>query len=615
MNKIICTVILFFVFTKTVSCQQVFSYKVIDGNQKGLFFEKTEGVWRNKTLKMNFEEIKTNNPYEIILRNVEANILFKLTKGEILICRDNISDINNCYFEYSGHGNFGSTLPNNISVKNKHIRYDEFVDLTTDETGFLEPGDKWIWTTNNCDSFPCDILSNNLKIRIQPQLTTTYFLSTEKNIKKNNYLQVTINVDTLTIAPNEIDGPAFICNNEKVVLKINGGSLGKNAEWAWFDNAELKNPFYLGKKNSVEIIAKENTKYYVVGYKKGIADSRPVTYVLNVQTKSILSSLTTPSAFCIKDGVSLDISNLNLGNYSNWHWYFGDTLNPIEQKQSSDNYLALNSYDLLKFSQGKHSVNVYLRSESECFKSPYVSTVLNFSDAGYQLANLVIKDNYNEENSRLTLSPYFDNKPASFYTNNGVKLTYQWYNKKKNKLIAETETLLDYKVKSTTTFSLKITSQCGSYRKEYLFKEIEDNINVNSSINNSSTQSSSTKKNTGTNKTENEQSLNNNEVTKKEKLRQQAEFKAGKRNALKEYKYKKIYSVGIGACLPFVGLPITLIDAFVAPNDYLKQAPSNMSDEFYEGYKKGAKIKKNKKIWAQNLLGTGLVFALIIALL
>ena len=73
--------------------------------------------------------------------------------------------------------------------------------------------------------------------------------------------------------------------------------------------------------------------------------------------------------------------------------------------------------------------------------------------------------------------------------------------------------------------------------------------------------------------------------------------------------------MGIGACLPFVGLPITLIDAFVAPNDYLKQAPSNMSDEFYKGYKKGAKIKKNKKIWAQNLLGTGVVFALIIALL
>jgi hypothetical protein len=92
------------------------------------------------------------------------------------------------------------------------------------------------------------------------------------------------------------------------------------------------------------------------------------------------------------------------------------------------------------------------------------------------------------------------------------------------------------------------------------------------------------------------------------------DYMKGKQNALINYVYKKKYNYGVGCLLPIIGFPITLIDAFIPPNDCLETAPLSMSSDFYKGYKKGARIKKNKKIWVQNIMGTVVTISVLLLL-
>lgn len=455
---------------KTLHSQVFFSYKVTDGKFKNLIFQKKGNEWHNVVFKLNFEEIKTDNPNEIILRNTEEQVLFKLTKGKIYYFKGNIEDYDITENDYAGTGDFSTIFPENITVSKKEIRYGESIELKPDEFSYLEQGDKWIWTTE-CKNPPCNIIQNDLILNIKPEQTTTYVFSSEKIIKKNIFIAINIKVDTMSISPKEIIIPDKICYGDRITLKINDGSLGKNCEWAWFDNPKLQHPLIVGS-TSINIMAHESKVYYVASYKNGKLDSKPISKSINIQTKSTVNKLKSFPDLCIKYGLSIDLSSQKLGNGSIWYLTFDNPQNAIYEKTTTAQFIKLNTNQLLEFTKGKQKIKMNLQSKSDCFQSELTSTTIQLLDAGFDLNNLtIINSNIDVDKSSVTLIPKIDDQDFTFYTSKGVILSHQWYKKTKfkNKLISEEAELINYKVKKTTTFLLKVNSRCGSFETEYTY--------------------------------------------------------------------------------------------------------------------------------------------------
>ena len=469
MNLIKLILIILICLNKTIKSQVFYTYKIIDGKYKNFLFIKEGSQWYNKSFKLYFEEIKTSDPNEIIIRNSEEHLLFKFTKGALYYNSDT-DDYLNAEFIYSGSGDFGTTFPENISVSKKEIRYGESIELIPDSLSFLEPDDKWIWTTENCANLPCKIIQNDLVLKIKPQQTTTYIFSSEKYFKKNIFIPVKIIVDTLTISPKEIIIPDKICHGEKITLKIIDGSLGKNCQWAWYDNQKMQHPLIVGT-SSINILANENKTYYVTAIKNGKIESKIISKAINIQTKSTVTKLKSMPDLCVKYGLLIDLSNQKLGNGSEWHLTVDNPIDPVYKKTTTSDNFKLNSNDLLEFTKGKQKIILNLQSKGDCFQSEIISTSINLLDAGFYLNKLNLIANYDLQSSKLTLTPKIDDEFLSHYTNKGVKLTYQWFkkNKIKNKIIKESTGTLEIKVKKTTTFVLKVYSSCGVFETNYTF--------------------------------------------------------------------------------------------------------------------------------------------------
>ena len=129
-----------------------------------------------------------------------------------------------------------SNNPTSLNVSNDTLCAAGNVDFTI-SGGSLGTLANWELYATSCSGSPIATSASNTFSNIAVSSSDTYFA------KANGYCNTTtcVNVDVL-LATSSIDpisiisSDTLICENNNVILTVNGGSLGTSAQWNWYDD-------------------------------------------------------------------------------------------------------------------------------------------------------------------------------------------------------------------------------------------------------------------------------------------------------------------------------------------------------------------------------------------
>jgi hypothetical protein len=102
--------------------------------------------------------------------------------------------------------------------------------------GTASTGTQWTWYNGSCGGLK---IGAGDSITVSQSSTTTYFVRAEGGCDISACVNVTINVTkTTSTAPASLSASAnTICAGNSTTLTVNGGSLGTNANWQWYENS------------------------------------------------------------------------------------------------------------------------------------------------------------------------------------------------------------------------------------------------------------------------------------------------------------------------------------------------------------------------------------------
>lgn len=122
-------------------------------------------------------------------------------------------------------------------------------------------------------------------------------------------------------APKGIDGARKIYLGEEIELTVNGGVLGVNAQWEWYEGSCDGKQLERGK--SIKISPKETTKIFVRAVGKN--NTTPcVEATIEVDKRSQApTGVTGRENICKGEPVTLTVSGGTLGQGAKWVWYSG----------------------------------------------------------------------------------------------------------------------------------------------------------------------------------------------------------------------------------------------------------------------------------------------------
>jgi len=123
-----------------------------------------------------------------------------------------------------------TTLPKGIKGKT-NINLGDTTELYVDG-GVLGIGANWVWYSDTGSTK----IGEGRSINVFPKKNITYYLRAEGTKLLSKFFEHSIAVNKESIAPEGISGSAEVYRNEKDTLVVNGGYLGENAEWVWYNN-------------------------------------------------------------------------------------------------------------------------------------------------------------------------------------------------------------------------------------------------------------------------------------------------------------------------------------------------------------------------------------------
>ena len=204
--------------------------------------------------------------------------------------------------------------------------YGDPVELSV-KGGVLGEGAAWIWYENSCNG---QSIGRGKSIVVYPKNNSTYYVRAEGTNNTTNCAEISISVDRNSVSPISIIGNDKICFGGETTLTVNGGRLGPDADWIWYEGGcEGKT---IGKGNSIKI-RPEQSQFYSVRAESLNNKTSCVFIKVNVLKRSIApDSIFTKSSLTICEGeeVNLELRGGVLSDDAKWKWY-ADTKfeNPI----------------------------------------------------------------------------------------------------------------------------------------------------------------------------------------------------------------------------------------------------------------------------------------------
>jgi hypothetical protein len=147
--------------------------------------------------------------------------------------------------------------------------------------GSLGNSANWKWYSNSCGG---TYVGNGISVDLSPTKTTTYYLRAEGTCNQTTCLSTIVTVQDTSIPNSSINGTTNICIGQNSILTLDGGQLGKQAEWIWYSGNCGGTP--VGKGTSITVSPSNTTKYFIRA--EGICNNticRNVTVVVNKAPK------------------------------------------------------------------------------------------------------------------------------------------------------------------------------------------------------------------------------------------------------------------------------------------------------------------------------------------
>jgi hypothetical protein len=210
------------------------------------------------------------------------------------------------------------TAPKSISG-DKYILFGERVNLSV-QGGSLSKGAQWHWYSDACGK---NSIGTGQSISNTPVTTTTYFVRGEDTKDTTACAAFTVTVNLNSEAAKKIKIKRAACNGDKrVELSVEGGRLGKNADWIWYASNCGTAKVAVGVV--IQVLPAQKTTYYVRA--EGLSNITACESI-SVDPADIIT--TDPVAvagvhtICRGEDVTMSVSGGRLAFDEEWVWYKG----------------------------------------------------------------------------------------------------------------------------------------------------------------------------------------------------------------------------------------------------------------------------------------------------
>ncbi|MFN9709850.1 MAG: hypothetical protein ACK55K_00380 [Bacteroidota bacterium] len=187
--------------------------------------------------------------------------------------------------------------------------------------GLLARGWKWVWYKVSCGG---ERIGEGSQITIRPDRSYYYYVRGEAPGGRNTMCKSAyVAVDNSSRAPNKIISRpgGIICNDgdNKIELSVDGGRLGLNATWVWYED------YCSGKKigygDKINVRPTKSTAYFVRA--EGSTNYTECVR-LNVEVTTFSTApqrIIAPTSVCTNTAAELEVKGGDLANDAKWVWY------------------------------------------------------------------------------------------------------------------------------------------------------------------------------------------------------------------------------------------------------------------------------------------------------
>ncbi len=263
-------------------------------------------------------------------------------------------------------GRTKSEAAQSISGK-KEINSKEMTVLTVNG-GSLINGAEWIWYKDECG---LNEVGRGQSITLNPQKTTTYFVRAQD--AKNNHtacISETVVVDDNSKPALRIIGNNFICRGAiiPISLKVEGGKLGINANWVWYENVcpDLKNAAKkIGVGDEIKINPDKTITYYVRA--EGVTNTTTcIEFTVEVIENTISPKHIKASKdkVCENGMVTLQAEGGVLSPNASWVWFESKSGSSIKNKIGNGNSIVV---------YPSENTEYFVEPESKCISGNEIS--------------------------------------------------------------------------------------------------------------------------------------------------------------------------------------------------------------------------------------------------
>ena len=208
-----------------------------------------------------------------------------------------------------------STDPSSLSISQDTLCAAGNVDITV-SGGALGTIAQWELFEASCGSAVIATSSNGTFSSVAANSSNTYYARANGYCNTTNCVDIDFFLaDSSFPATNITSTDTIICQNENITLSLNGGVLGTNAQWAWYDDNCGGNQ--IGTGSSINLNPLSTTTYY----------ARAIGECNNTVCEEI--NITTIPHYIELDSLSID----SVFNPSDTTWFIPDSVCPQSEVQ------------------------------------------------------------------------------------------------------------------------------------------------------------------------------------------------------------------------------------------------------------------------------------------
>lgn len=306
--------------------------------------------------------------------------------------------------------------------------------------GRLSSGWKWVWYRGKCGGAK---IGEGVQITIAPDWSGYYYVRGEggKNQATACAPAAYVQVDNKSRAPNKIIGPDKICSNRysEVTLAVEGGQLGADAAWVWYEGNCGEKKIGYGKK--IKVQPSKSTSYFVRAEGPSNFTDCARLYIELIGISSAPISIYAPNAACSNEDVQMEVKGGSLADDASWVWYKEDIL--PENKIGTGSKITIRSGERSQY---------LVRAEGLCNVTKEAKCIINIKKESAP-PSLISSRSAGDKPNEYNLSVYGGDL--------GDEAKWVWYKKKcGGKKIGEGDNI-SFKVSQKQTIFVRAEGACN----------------------------------------------------------------------------------------------------------------------------------------------------------